>query len=252
MRLCDLSPLTGGAAWCERKRKGHFPRAVSNGVDDHSAAVKTWLHKFIIGKNFCPWAKSVSDNDSVRAARRKCHVFGSVLDDAWWFPQTVQVTSRKLLRSWVLLSTPLSNCRISLCAGSESQWLSLSLALRPQKMEYCAIWKKKSLHSHPVQMCPRVFLALLCWCALTFRPGKSEAYSSSSWTVCWRLLQEIVGNRCMPSISSLWGFWYFQRVLWKCSSEWCPFWGEFQSEVGSLSPKLHPLTFASHAALIRF
>ena len=179
-------------------------------------------------------------------------VFGSVPDDAWWFPQTVQVTSRKLLRSWVLLSTPLSNCRISLCAGSQSLWLRLSLALRPQKMEYCAIWKKKSLHSHPVQMCPRVFLALLCWCALMFRPGKSEAYSSSSWTVCWRLLQQIVGNHCMPSISSLWGFWYFQRVLWKCSSEWCPFWGEIQSEVGSLSPKLHPLTFASHAALIRF
>eukprot|EP00435_Cladocopium_sp_Y103_P066927 s923_g29.t1 len=57
--------FAGAAAW-ERKRKIHFPRAVSNGVDDHSAAVKTWLHKFIIGKNFCPWAKSASDNGGVR------------------------------------------------------------------------------------------------------------------------------------------------------------------------------------------
>ena len=85
--MIDRMQTLRGGAWCERKRKGHFPRAVSNGMDDHSAAVKTWLHKFIIGKNFCPWAKSVSDNGSVRVAWRKCHVdpciiLGNVLDDA--------------------------------------------------------------------------------------------------------------------------------------------------------------------------
>ncbi|CAL1137851.1 unnamed protein product [Cladocopium goreaui] len=73
--------FAGGAAWCERKRKGHFPRAVSNGVDDHSAAVKTWLHKFIIGKNFCPWAKSVSDNDSVRVVTSLATTEDGILRD---------------------------------------------------------------------------------------------------------------------------------------------------------------------------
>eukprot|EP00438_Fugacium_kawagutii_P017444 Skav208474 [mRNA] locus=scaffold1104:344466:348024:- [translate_table: standard] len=83
--------LAGGVAWWLQSRgKGHCPRRLdAEGdrrrlhaeSDSHSAVVRAWLQEFIIGKNFCPWAKSASDSEGIRVVTSQAATEDEILRD---------------------------------------------------------------------------------------------------------------------------------------------------------------------------
>lgn len=71
--------IQGAMTLCLCKKQRIHVRAVSDESNEHSAAVRNWLLKLIIGKNFCPWAKSVDDDGGIRVAWKRREKGKSVL-----------------------------------------------------------------------------------------------------------------------------------------------------------------------------
>eukprot|EP00913_Durusdinium_trenchii_P001193 g1097.t1 len=73
--------IAGAMTLCLCKKQRIHVRAVSDESNEHSAAVRNWLLKLIIGKNFCPWAKSVDDDGGIRVVTSLSSTEDGVLED---------------------------------------------------------------------------------------------------------------------------------------------------------------------------
>ncbi|CAJ1456237.1 unnamed protein product [Effrenium voratum] len=72
-------------ARCQRRRVLRAARE-----DDHAVAVRNWLQKLVIGMNFCPWAKSVNEDNGIKVVTSLATTEDEVLSDlkreAAWLP----------------------------------------------------------------------------------------------------------------------------------------------------------------------
>ncbi|CAJ1363990.1 unnamed protein product [Effrenium voratum] len=63
-------------ARCQRRRVLRAARE-----DDHAVAVRNWLQKLVIGMNFCPWAKSVNEDNGIKVVTSLATTEDEVLSD---------------------------------------------------------------------------------------------------------------------------------------------------------------------------
>ena len=48
------------------RKLGVRKRPATCAIDEHAAAVKTWLGKLVIGMNLCPWAKTAEESGGIK------------------------------------------------------------------------------------------------------------------------------------------------------------------------------------------